>query len=94
MAKLSTYPNIGRLLTLKGLSMVHGAAFRELGYLRRHVSSFCPWYHRYRCLAPPERKYSVWIGGSILSAVSVFQSMLITKEAYEDVGPSIVHRHL
>jgi actin-related protein len=45
-----------------------------------------------KVVAPPERKYSVWYGGSILSALSTFQTMWITKAEYEDVGPSIVHR--
>merc|ERR1711903_193992 len=43
-------------------------------------------------LAPPTRKYSVWIGGSILSSLATFQSMWITKEEFEDAGPGIVHR--
>ncbi|CAA6656449.1 unnamed protein product [Spirodela intermedia] len=34
---------------------------------------------------PPERKYSVWIGGSILASLSTFQQ-------YEESGPAIVHR--
>jgi actin-related protein len=42
--------------------------------------------------AAPERRYSVWIGGSILSSLSNFQSMWITKAEYEDAGPQIVHR--
>jgi len=45
-----------------------------------------------RVLAMPERKYSVWIGGSILSALSYFQTMWITKSEYDDAGPQIVHR--
>merc|ERR1712212_698468 len=28
-----------------------------------------------KIIAPPERKYSVWIGGSILASLSTFQSM-------------------
>merc|ERR1719423_594664 len=43
-------------------------------------------------LAPPERKYSVWIGGSILASLSAFQAMWITKAEYDEAGPSIVHR--
>ena len=30
-----------------------------------------------RVVAPPERKYSVWIGGSILASLSTFQQMWI-----------------
>ena len=30
-------------------------------------------------VAPPELKYSAWTGGSILSSVSIFQQILISK---------------
>ncbi|KAJ7814423.1 actin family, partial [Mycena olivaceomarginata] len=30
--------------------------------------------------APPERKYSVWIGGSILTSLSTFQNLWISKQ--------------
>jgi hypothetical protein len=29
-----------------------------------------------KVVAPPERKYSVWIGGSILASLSTFQQVL------------------
>ncbi len=45
-----------------------------------------------RVVAPPERKFLVWIGGSILSSLATFQSMWITREEYLETGPSIVHR--
>merc|ERR1712186_87915 len=45
-----------------------------------------------KIIAPPERKYSVWIGGSILASLSTFQQMWITKQEYDECGPSIVHR--
>jgi len=35
---------------------------------------------------------ATWIGGSILGSLSTFQSMWISKEEYDEVGPSIVHR--
>ena len=43
-------------------------------------------------IAPPERKYSVWIGGSILASLSTFQQMWISKQESDESGPSIVHR--
>mmetsp|Transcript_54581 Transcript_54581/g.87237 ORF Transcript_54581/g.87237 Transcript_54581/m.87237 type:complete len:257 (+) Transcript_54581:3-773(+) len=45
-----------------------------------------------KVIAAPERKYSVWIGGSILSSLSTFDEMWVTKEQYDEAGPSIVHR--
>ena len=43
-----------------------------------------------KVVAPPERKYSVWIGGSILASLSTFQQMWIAKSEYDESGP--VHR--
>jgi actin-related protein len=45
-----------------------------------------------RVIANPERKYCVWVGGSILSSINNFQSMWITKSEYEESGPQVVHR--
>lgn len=45
-----------------------------------------------KVIAPPERKYSCWIGGSILGSVDSFGSMLVTKEEYQESGPSVVHQ--
>ena len=44
-----------------------------------------------KVVAPPERKYSAWIGGSILSSLSTFQEMWISKDEYDESGPRIVH---
>ncbi len=41
-------------------------------------------------VATPERKYSEWIGGSILSSLSTFQQMWISKGEYDESGPTIV----
>eukprot|EP01083_Nonionella_stella_P152764 490089_1 len=45
-----------------------------------------------KIVAPQNRKYSTWIGGSILSSLSTFEDMWITKSEYDEAGPSIVHR--
>jgi actin-related protein len=42
--------------------------------------------------APKDRKYSAWIGGSILASLSTFQSMWVSSTDYEESGPGIVHR--
>ncbi len=60
--------------------------------LTREMTSLVPTAMKVRVVAPPERKYSVWIGGSILSSLTTFQSMWVTKAEYEESGPSIVHR--
>ena len=45
-----------------------------------------------KVVAPSERLYSVWIGGSVLAALSTFQQMWITKAEFDEAGPTIVNR--
>ena len=49
---------------------------------------------RVKIIAPVERKFSIWIGGSVLSTLATFQSNWITKEEYDEHGTSIVHRKI
>jgi len=60
--------------------------------LTKEMTSLAPAAVKVKIVAPPERKYSVWIGGSILSSLSTFQEMWITKDEYDESGPNIVHR--
>jgi len=60
--------------------------------LTEELKKLAPQSMKIKVIAPPERKYSVWIGGSILSSLSTFQNMWITKGEYDESGPGIVHR--
>ncbi len=60
--------------------------------MSKELTQLAPSAMKIKVVAPPERKYSVWIGGSILSSLSTFQQMWIAKSEYEESGPSIVHR--
>ncbi|MHA1270951.1 MAG: actin, cytoplasmic 2 [Candidatus Helarchaeota archaeon] len=60
--------------------------------LIKEISEMIPETVNVRIIAPPERMYSVWIGGSILASLKSFNRMWITKEEYLDVGPSVMHR--
>jgi len=60
--------------------------------LNKEMTALAPASIKIKVVAPPERKYSVWIGGSILSSLSTFQEMWISKDEYDDSGPGIVHR--
>lgn len=51
-----------------------------------------PTGHKVGISAAPERKYSSWLGTSILSSLSTFQTMWITKAEYDEAGPNIIHR--
>ena len=71
-----------------GTTMFPGISDR----MSKEVTALAPASIKVKIVAPPERKYSVWIGGSILASLSTFQSMWISKEEYDESGPSIVHR--
>jgi len=60
--------------------------------LTKEIVALAPSTMKIKVVAPPERKYSVWIGGSILASLSTFQQMWISKSEYDEAGPSIVHR--
>ena len=71
-----------------GTTMYPGIADR----MQKEITSLAPSTMKIKVIAPPERKYSVWIGGSILASLSTFQQMWISKQEYDESGPSIVHR--
>ncbi|KAG1687567.1 hypothetical protein DVH05_004764 [Phytophthora capsici] len=56
------------------------------------MAKLAPAAMKVKIITPPERKYSVWIGGSILASLATFQHMWISKAEYDESGPSIVHR--
>ncbi|KAK0136598.1 Actin, adductor muscle [Merluccius polli] len=54
-----------------GSTMFPGIADR----MQKEVSGLAPATMKIKIIAPPERKYSVWMGGSILASLSTFQQM-------------------
>jgi len=60
--------------------------------LEKEIKKLAPNGNEIKIIAPPERKYSVWIGGSILASLSTFEEMWVTKGEYDESGPTIVHR--
>ena len=60
--------------------------------MQKEITALAPATMDIKIIAPPERKYSVWIGGSILASLSTFQQMWISKQEYDETGASIVHR--
>jgi len=71
-----------------GTTMFNGIPER----MQKEIKALAPDSMTIKIIAPPERKYSVWIGGSILSSLSTFEEMWIQKAEYDEAGPSIVHR--
>merc|ERR1711971_1302950 len=59
-----------------GTTMYPGIADR----MQKEITALAPSTIKIKIIAPPERKYSVWIGGSILASLSTFQQMWISKQ--------------
>lgn len=78
----------GNVVMSGGTTMFEGIAER----VTKELTTLAPASMKIKVVAPPERKYSVWIGGSILASLSTFQQMWISKDEYEESGPGIVHR--
>lgn len=44
----------------------------------------------FKIICPIERKFSTWIGGSIISSLSTFSYLQIKKNEYEEFGSEII----
>eukprot|EP01084_Bolivina_argentea_P246430 412418_1 len=49
-------------------------------------------FNEFNITASENRKYNVWIGGSMLAEQSIFEESWITKDEYDERGPNIVQR--
>ncbi|KAA3466837.1 actin-like [Gossypium australe] len=78
----------GNIVLSGGITMFPGIGNR----MSKEITALAPSSMNIKVVAPPGRKYSVWIGGSILASLSTFQQMWIAKAEYDESGPSIVHR--
>lgn len=78
----------GNIVLAGGNTMFPGFAER----MQSHMTALAPGTIKTKIIAPPERKYSAWIGGSILASLAHTQDMWISKEEYGESGPLIVHR--
>ena len=60
--------------------------------INKEVTTKAPGSMKIKVVAQPERKFMVWIGGSVMAALSTFQAMWISKQEFDEVGAGIVHR--
>ncbi|KAJ1752619.1 centractin- actin- protein of the dynactin complex [Coemansia sp. RSA 1807] len=80
----SLYANI---VLSGGTTLTRGFGDRLLAELRKEAVKDC----KIKISAPPERKYSTWIGGSILASLSSFKKMWVSAEEYQE-DPDIIHK--
>lgn len=64
---------LGNVVLSGGTTVIPGLADR----LAKELTLLAPPGVRVKVVAPPERKYSVWIGGTILASLSTFQQVRI-----------------
>ena len=77
----------GNIVLSGGTTMYNGLPER----LQAEIQTLCNTNIKPKVVAPPERKYSVWIGGSILSSLTTFQNQWVTKAEYDEQGSGVVH---
>eukprot|EP01084_Bolivina_argentea_P128900 227761_1 len=73
----------GNICLSGGTTMFNGLTER----LTKEISAKAPDSMKIKVVAPADRKYSVWIGGSILSSLKTFEEMWVKKEEYDESGP-------
>ncbi|KAJ2769218.1 actin, partial [Coemansia nantahalensis] len=78
----------GNILLAGGNTLFTGFADR----MQKEMTALAPSKVKAKIIAPPERKYSVWIGGSTLASLSTFQNVWVSKDEYNELGPGVVHR--
>ncbi|XP_071942862.1 actin, cytoplasmic 2-like [Antedon mediterranea] len=71
-----------------GSTMYPGIADR----LQKEMTALVPTGTAVKVIAPPDRNYLAWKGGSMLGCLSTFQQMWISKLEYEEFGPSVVQK--
>jgi len=72
-----------------GTTLLPGIANR----IEKELTVLAPHGMRIKIIAPHERQYSAWIGGSIMTQPSTYQHICwITQADYYETGPGIIHR--
>ncbi len=78
----------GNIVLAGGSSLFHGVEDR----LKQEVTSIGTTYWTTSIIAPAERQYSAWLGGSMLSSLEAFDHLCVNSDDYEEHGPALVHR--
>ncbi|CAM9539150.1 unnamed protein product [Pylaiella littoralis] len=78
---------VGNVVLTGGGSLFEGMPER----ITSELTSSLPSAFKVRTLtaSPIERRFSVWIGGSILCSLGTFQQLWLSKRQYEEQGPDV-----
>jgi len=77
----------GNVVLSGGTTMFGGIGER----MTKELTALAPSTMKIKVIAPPDRRNSVWNGGSILSSLPNFGHMWIKKQEFLDSGAPIVH---
>ncbi|KAK9325255.1 actin family [Lipomyces orientalis] len=79
-------PLYANIVLSGGTTLLRGFGDRLLSEMKTRA----PKDSKIRIYAPPERKYSTWIGGSILAGLSTFRKMWVSVDEWHE-NPDLVH---
>ncbi|KAB0356951.1 hypothetical protein FD754_001107 [Muntiacus muntjak] len=65
---------------LYAITVLSGGTTMHPGGVQKEITALAPSTMKIKIIAPPEHKYSVWIGGSIPASLSIFQQKWISKQ--------------
>jgi actin-related protein len=79
--------NMFQNITLSGGNTMLPGLVRRL---EKELSTLAPRQGRISVQAPKDRKFSVWIGGSILASMPSFEEMAVLRNEWDEYGVSII----
>lgn len=60
---------------------------------KKELQSLAPTGKTVNIIAPPERKYSAWLGGSIIACLENFgKTMFVSRKEYNDNGADVIYK--
>jgi len=75
-----------------GTTCFEGFGNRILKEIKSLKQDLSPKQVHIKIFAPPERRFSTWIGGSILANLPSFSHMWVDHKEYDDIGASVIHK--
>ncbi|NWX24627.1 ACL7B protein, partial [Aegotheles bennettii] len=78
---------VGNILLCGGSTVMKGFADR----FQMELARLCP-SDNLITVASPQRKFSAWIGGSILASLHPFQELWVYRSEYEEQGPRCIFK--
>ncbi|ELP91125.1 actin, putative [Entamoeba invadens IP1] len=90
---MHVYPDVrnqlyGNIVLAGGNTMMPGF----VGRFKSEFTKFTPVSAKINVTAPENRDHAACIGGAIFASLSTFESACVSKEKYDETGPSIINR--